>query len=412
MQETTTGLLQPQALVNNSWQRNKVVTLLLCLAMVSTLTVPAQSNINNVLMSILGHIGLIRQQELTSFIWMYNIIGFTAACLFYVLPLNILFNGGGRIKFGSDRFSLFLLFWWAFLQTVSNIVFGNVSSSTFILPFTLFFTTLFFIQQDESYHLTFERIFTVIGLINAVVVIIQFLQMYNGGNVLDCLRLYRPPGFFPDATLSSVFMALNVTMILFRWTKEKKKLISLLLLLLAATLNGSRIFFVLISISVPLLIYCKTSPKRLGITMISCIIIILLFLLIVEIFPIDLADRVSGFLSDSSRLDRRQLAIDLFKQSPLFGNGPYAYGEAAYKIYGYGNTVHNYYASILCEFGLFGFALFLIPVIVVFVKNMYQKNLYFCMFTLLIVSGFVTGLNYSLQLQIIWYYIYGVSFYT
>ena len=73
----------------------------------------------------------------------------------------------------------------------------------------------------------------------------------------------------------------------------------------------------------------------------------------------------TGGDASSGRSDLYQRAWELFDKSPIVGIGAGNYS----KLSGMGTSVHNVYLQVLCEEGVFGVILYIIPLIVIFFKT-------------------------------------------
>jgi len=120
---------------------------------------------------------------------------------------------------------------------------------------------------------------------------------------------------------------------------------------------------------------------------------------------------VEGYLTDSTRELKSKIAINLFLEKPIFGNGPLRYSEYELAYGLYGTNPHNYYLELLCESGLVGFIPFIIMLISAIVISIRQQDKkYFGILIILIFASTSIGIGKSLPLMIIWFYTYAMIY--
>lgn len=149
------------------------------------------------------------------------------------------------------------------------------------------------------------------------------------------------------------------------------RIIIISLLIVGVFLTGKRIYS-LISILVPAIVYniSKKNKFTQSLTLIFTIIAFIVFAQYIEANSESLSDsKLVGRLASSfSNADNEtalmsgrdqlwEIAINLFKSSPIFGVGVEAFNQITE------TSVHNIYLQCLCEYGIFGFLLFIVPLI-------------------------------------------------
>lgn len=373
------------------------------LAMVSSITVPVNSAAQSLLEYLWNLIPSVHKGELTYFFWLYNVIGMSLLLLIMSFILYFLIRR--KILFYKNV-NVYILCCWSALQAVYCLYYWDISAK-FLLPIVLIMVLLYF--QTSNFYDQFDRLVIGVAVANALLVVIQFIHCGLQYGDFSSLRIYRPPGFMPDATLSAVFMSIAFAFILFKRYKSFWALFSCTLLICGCVFNGSRNAVVLIGCAIFIYILKRIFLKKTLLLMV-CIAIMLCITLLIQELKSSLTDMIYGFLYDNTRGTRIKIALDLFATSPIWGTGLKRYGEVA-STFGFSSTVHNVYAMVLSHYGILGFSLFIIPYINGIIYAI-RRHCSFeaCILVMLGISGLVVGVETCVTIQIIWYYIYSVIF--
>lgn len=389
---------------HSSSHKKSLIMFFFVIAMASTITIPISSGWKPIFDAIVKMLPFVRQAQITYYFYMYNIIGISSLCLLAVLAWNLLSRNRGHLTLSIP--SLMLLLWMA-LQVLYCFIYTEFS--TMLWQPVLLICVFFFFKQPE-YRYRFVDIVIHFGVANALLTIAQFAYFEINGSIFSLIRLYRPPALFPDATTSAIYMSLTIAFVLFnRPFMRSRTILSLSTLVLGCLLNGSRNAIVLILIAVVLF------GLRGKIGQWTAIFIILLLLgicvlLISDTLNAKFSEILTSFLFDKTRGTRREIAMTLFKENPIIGAGLDKYAAVA-SNYGFSSTVHNIYAMILCNYGIVGFMLFIVPLIIAIIRG-YKKNRFaMCILIMVAVGAYVSGVETSLPIQIVWYYAYSIIYF-
>lgn len=265
----------------------------------------------------------------------------------------------------------------------------NLIENGMVQLFAMIFFFLFAVRYNEWQNTWIKatRVFVMIHTLATIIFLYvpsayyRFAAFFFSGNTLSDLLRYYNKGWMSGLSthFSSNGMILAIGLIVFfEYTRElkragspKKKLyfnyICTVLVLYALILSSKRgpLIAAFIAISVTYIFAeGKNVGKRLLLFFVACITLYLLYIVLVNSIP-GLATIMNKFnaLEESDtgilngRLRRWDLAIDMFKSSPIWGKG---YGS--YEIISAGNgsqtSAHNFYLSALGELGIIGFGLF------------------------------------------------------
>lgn len=206
----------------------------------------------------------------------------------------------------------------------------------------------------------------------------------NQSQIINWSRGYGFAGFTYQLGTSAELLIIAETIVIFSPNVFKNKLILrrllIVLLVVSIFLTGKR-FISLLSILVPVtvsILSIRNTTKRI----ISCVVFIVLFVVayfILKSIAVYIPDTDYGLgriikstisFSDggditSGRTQLYSLAVNLWETSPIFGIGVSRFEEVA----GVQTDVHNAYLQTLCEQGIIGFILFIIPIIFVLAKT-------------------------------------------
>lgn len=372
------------------------------LAMISSISVPVNSSVYCILEFCHTYLPFIRKEQISDFFCIYNIVGASVLVLLLVLICYFIC----KIHFTLNKFTL-MIAGWLILQFIYCVYF-DVYSSKILLPIVLFLLFLYFQTTIYSHH-KFNSWVVKLGVVNSIITLLQFIYCGFAYGNFTSLRIYRPPGIMPDATLSAIFMSIALAFVLFNNSNMLTVVRVSSLLILGCIANGSRNAVVLIICAILIFILRNNFIKKVWICILGTVIITCIIFLIGD-WQENVLSIVNAFLHDNTRNARIQIAMKLFALNPILGVGLHEYGKVA-AGYGFNSTVHNIYAMILCNYGIIGFLLFFIPYISALVHSLCRGQRFeACILIMLGVSASVVGIEVCVPLQIIWYYIYSIVF--
>jgi O-antigen ligase len=142
--------------------------------------------------------------------------------------------------------------------------------------------------------------------------------------------------------------------------------------------TGSRAAILSIVLSVVIIFLSSINSKR--IKYVYYIAFILFTIILFLIMPSSIKDRYFDFNkyqdgSNAIRLIWWTSALHLFSKKPLIGYGPVTTDIINMDITGLTNVVHNSFLSILVQYGIIGFFVFLLIPINLFIKSVKNKNI-------------------------------------
>lgn len=211
----------------------------------------------------------------------------------------------------------------------------------------------------------------VAGIANAVITIWQYGSMSSWVFSPSTIRLYRPDGIFGDSIISALFSNVTIAVLALGATRLKApaRIIVILLCVVAGVVTGARTFYYLLAIVGACLMLAKTRDVSLAKKAFLLCLMIAVVAVVASSFGQSMIDSLTFQDAVSSRDIKRQLAIDQFGNSPIFGigTGQYAIYEASLGMPTnsglHGTNPHNVYVQVLCENGLVGFIPFILSLI-------------------------------------------------
>ena len=203
-----------------------------------------------------------------------------------------------------------------------------------------------------------------------------------------------------DPNNCAVYLLVGITLGLYSATIERKKIILNALIVAVNTyallLTSSRAGFLTLGVIVVCLIIMPQPGYNLQIKKAGKKLLVIAAVVFVTVFivrrylPQVNMDRLfiwSGYEGGSGRDIRWENALQLFYQRPIFGWGWGGYNTGV-------GAIHNTYLTSLCDIGIFGTILFIVPLFLIAIESIKQKN----MLAFLI---FITGVLPALVLDAI-----------
>lgn len=211
----------------------------------------------------------------------------------------------------------------------------------------------------------------VAGVVNAGITIWQYGSMSSWVFSPSTIRLYRPDGIFGDSIISALFSNVLIAVLALGETRLKApaRIIVIALCMVAGVVTGARTFYYLLVIVGVCLMLAKTRDVSIKKKVFLLCLVIAAVVVVGNSFGQSMIDSLTFQGTVSSRDIKRQLAIDQFTNSPVFGigTGQYAAYEASLGMPAnsglHGTNPHNVYVQVLCENGLVGFTPFALGLI-------------------------------------------------
>lgn len=236
-----------------------------------------------------------------------------------------------------------------------------------LLPFLIQFALLFVLENivlRKGFD-WFANIFIMYGIVIITLSFVLYAPDLFSGHRFGYTR-----GINPNELM--INLIIPITFLIYKaMNKKAKSQISWFFIILGVVImlcSGSKKS--LLAISIFLLIFiinAKSTQQRFKIIL---VVIIMLLLLIYAIFNIDflyqsIGRRIELLLlakkglvddqyTDEIRFRMRELALNMFLDHPILGNGAEAFREKS----GYNTYSHNTYTEILCSYGIVGTILF------------------------------------------------------
>ena len=260
--------------------------------------------------------------------------------------------------------------------------------SLYELQIILFLTFIFFVNDKTDKYKTLIKIIEIFAVVYAFGCIFQFAfsnqymqyiyPLFSTGGRDYVSRLFREglySGFTHQTDWAANYITFGIGIICCKWIVRYKiratEIICLLGMFFAVLLTGKRehILYIPLIITMVCLIFSLNKNKAKVIFKIFLIIAIIALIIIIA-YPmlsqtsglgrtlISISDLTKGKDISDGRFALYQRALVLFKDHPLFGIG---FGNFK-KISGYTTDVHNVYLQLLCETGIIGIILFIVPV--------------------------------------------------
>lgn len=314
----------------------------------------------------------------TTYYWLFG-IGLLLAipCLIFYLIR--------RIKYDKYKLTLGKYFWWivalCVVFTLGGIFSQYASFMGSVFGFIIFATTLviYFLAHNFSKISSKDLIFKILLLTSVVIIIELWISLIETGDVIYAIQNKRARVGIGEINLPALTIGMFVPVCL-AWGVDKKYsfiyLISSVFVIFNVVLTCSRgallftLIFGLIAI-IAFLIYSKEKKVNLSIcgALVGVGIIAIIFFM-PQLISI-LEHYIERGFDDTGRYELWALALDLFKESPIFGVGMQA------NTYGFEYTmIHNTALQILACTGIIGSLVFIAFYVVKYKVFFTKFNLY------------------------------------
>lgn len=282
---------------------------------------------------------------------------------------------------------------FGFIACTSALLFGDTLDAAKLLVYVLA-AVLFFCFSDVEKERARDLLIALClaaGVINALITLWQFAVLSGWAFAPSSIRTHRPDGIFGDSIISALFSAVCIAVVLLDSRERPLYLRAAIVTLcaLAGIATGSRSFYMLVAIIAVLIVFAGSRDVSLGKkTLIVLIVFFAALLFVVTPTGQSLLASLTFEESMSSRDMKRQIAFDLFKESPLLGigTGQYAEAEAAMGFATntglHGTNPHNVYFQVLCENGIIAFICLGCSTLMVLASVLKQRNALACVLLL------------------------------
>lgn len=350
------------------------------------------------------------KMDFNHYYYMYNISGIVALTSLIMLAISLFKSKffKHKVKNNSQLFYLFMIFLYLIIQGFNILFYEGVSNSRAFINFFYLLSFFFVINLTvEKRRLLDEKISNIIiyfGLLNSIITIIQFVFLMNNYNydLENSLRLYRPPAFFPDAILSGIFLTFSLWLTLNNNSFSKfKRFLIIGSISVAGFVNGSRSFLILFLLAFLMYGFFNYKTKKNKAVLLITLFVLILFL----VTPTD------EFFVDLSRSNKILTSINLFKNSPLIGNGTQMFSATEISSGLKGTNPHNFLLQLLVETGLIGALPFIFLITLSLIKAYRVKNFkHLGILVLFITGSMIIGIGGSVQIMFVFFVYLGLIY--
>lgn len=362
----------------------------------------------------------------------------TIVFLLLFVSVIIILNQKFTIRVGSCleeqlmSYSWILILFFIFINNVdliNSLIHGGV-----VQLFTMVLLLLFVPQKKNNdwikFFINISIFFIMVHALATIVfyynssLYFTYARFVFSGETLDvAIKNYRQgymAGFYDHFSSNGMNLGIGCIYLFFTWWKTKRNfklkvflLIMLTLCAYALILSSKRAPFIAATVMI-FLVYSFINKRHLLKSFAILIPIALFVMLLLVFFPdipgLDTLMKKSAMLENSSAgiLNGRNglwnIAIEMFKQNPLFGMGYGSYSSVSSNANAITTSAHNYYLQVAAELGVVGlllyFSAFVFPLVLTLrkiVESMKQKNyqnVYYLAISLSI-QGFVILYNLS-----------------
>lgn len=313
--------------------------------------------------------------------YLNKMFGSNTKYLLFIIII-IFFIGYRKVKF--DKSHVLMICWllfkissisWAVSNTGNNMVGTHLLSQLGMVGFYLAMTCVLMKADFIKTIINSEQFFsTSLGLLG-----LFFSQTYNFTNeARQVLTLF---GNQEDPNNLSALYIVGVVIGLYKLMKSKEhrviNVFSVLVGILAMLMTASRGGLVTLAVVLVCFIFLPSKSasflstiKKLFILLICLVALYFLAKHFVTLYSLNRIFEFDSYKGGSNRDILWKYAFDLIKQKPIFGWGwgGYAFDDSI------GLASHNTYISMLCDIGIFGTMLFLIPVFIICKKSIAKRQ--------------------------------------
>ena len=317
-----------------------------------------------------------------------------------------------RFKIGVGKYWPAFLIWFVYScitifwsSNVNNAVSAHFLSQLGSVIFIIILDSVSFkydfIRLNLLGHLLCSSLFGVLSLI--------FHRSYIKETLLSrqVLTLF---GKQNDPNNCAAFLLVGIAIAAYCVIYERRFIVINVLIIainsFATFLTGSRAGFVGVGLIVIVFIFLPSQGEKFdligGIKKLAfiAVTIILVYLIVQRFMPSASLDRILDFekySEGSGRIEKWQGVINYYVQRPVFG---YGWGGLDFSSVGYSDSAHNTYLTLLCEGGIVGLVIFMVPIIRLFRSAYRSKNV--LTFIFLICGLFPSFLIDAINKKFLW----------
>lgn len=257
-------------------------------------------------------------------------------------------------------------------------------SLVYTIKFTIFYLMAKIVTKNTDNFDIIIKLFTGFSIVMMIVTYVQFLfPDFYISNVLPLLNPERQTfvmilmravqycGFTVQTGMNASFLSFGICLIWVRTLMSKKhriiNIVLVVLLFIALILTQKRSFTIL-TIVFTVFFFTRIKKKNKFLNTLLFVSIIAAVTVMGSEYVPGLTKIISKFqvLYEAGditygRIYLSGIAIDIFKDKPLFGIGINSFSTIMQNLYGIDVEVHNSFLQILTELGIFGVVFFFIP---------------------------------------------------
>ena len=367
----------------------------LIILLFSSISLPAGSPIGSVVGEVLGSLpGVAVVANVDSFSLTqvrYSDLNVAIPVAFLLMVVVLVRNGKRTLSLRMNIAYAFLLV-FALIAGTSALFYKEYVEALKLAVYVVGIACFFSFEDEERKGIARKllSICLVAGIVNAGITIWQYGSMASWEFSPSTIRL------FSNVTIA--VLALGATRL-----KAPVRIIVILLCMVAGVVTGARTFYYLLVIVGAYLMLAKTRDVSLEKKALLLCLMIAVVAVVASPLGQSMIDSLTFQDIVSSRDIKRQLAIEQFGNSPVFGigTGQYAIYEASLGMPAnsglHGTNPHNVYVQVLCENGLVGFIPFVLGLICSLWLAFKRKNaLAVVLLVIYTAIGWSLGILYSI----------------
>ncbi len=301
---------------------------------------------------------------------------------FYLLMVLALFMYSARFRLKINSFWMFYLAWF-FFKFVS-IAWSSMSNNDFKTHLLSQIGMVLFVivmvggdQSRELIHAILQTNLWISFLFGVLSIFFRGSFISEEFVARQVLTLF---GQQNDPNNCAAFLLVGITLGLYSATIERKKLmvngLIVAINIYALLLTSSRAGFLTLGAIIVCIVFLPQPNQELELKkaiqkiLLIVLIIVIAVALVQHFLPQTNIDRLlnwNEYESGSGRDIRWERAIQLFMQRPLFGWGWGGYNTGV-------GAIHNTFLTSLCDIGVIGTLLFVIPIFMVAIEALRQRN--------------------------------------
>ena len=301
---------------------------------------------------------------------------------FYLLMVLALFMYSARFRLKINSFWMFYLAWFIFKFV--SIAWSSMSNNDFKTHLLSQIGMVLFVivmvggdQSRELIHAILQTNLWISFLFGVLSIFFRGSFISEEFVARQVLTLF---GQQNDPNNCAAFLLVGITLGLYSATIERKKLmvngLIVAINIYALLLTSSRAGFLTLGAIIVCIVFLPQPNQELELKkaiqkiLLIVLIIVIAVALVQRFLPQTNIDRLlnwNEYESGSGRDIRWERAIQLFMQRPLFGWGWGGYNTGV-------GAIHNTFLTSLCDIGVIGTLIFVIPIFMVAIEALRQRN--------------------------------------